>query len=153
MPNFHLNEELGDELDDDLYDEICEIGEDGNVLMDDEKYRAALSKFEAALDLLPEPKTKWEAYTWLKASTGDALFFLKQYAESKEELFDAMNGPDGEFNPFVLMRLGECFYETGDHRAQEFLLRAYMLEGSELFVDEDPKYYGLIEALVKSNRK
>jgi tetratricopeptide (TPR) repeat protein len=142
-----------EDLDDDLYEEICEISEEGNVLMDNNNYQGGLEKFQKALILLPEPQTKWEAYTWLKASTGDAYFFLKDYANAKEEFFDAMNGPDGYFNPFVLMRLGECFHETGDDRAQDFLMKAFLLEGKELFDTEDSKYFALIKSLTEKSFK
>lgn len=39
-----------------------------------------------------------------------------------------MNGPDGQFNPFILLRLGQVLFELGDMRsAQEYLARAHML--------------------------
>ncbi len=36
-----------------------------------------------------------------------------------------------------------------DEIAAEYLLRAYMLEGEEIFEDEDEKYYNCIKDLIK----
>jgi tetratricopeptide (TPR) repeat protein len=109
--------------------------------MDDEAWDQAIGVFSQAMDLLPEPKRQWEAAMWLYASIGDAHFMKGDYAEAKESFFDAMNCPDGIENPFVLLRAGETLYKLGDlEGAKEYMLRAYMLEGEEIFEDEDPEY-------------
>ena len=61
------------------------------------------------------------------------------------------NCPNGVSNPYVLFRLGQSLVETQDNnQAREFLLRAYMLVGDDIFWDEDEKYYNVIKDLVKT---
>ncbi|MDO5679526.1 MAG: hypothetical protein Q4G54_04290, partial [Pelistega sp.] len=141
-----------DELDDDIYLKIVELSEDGNDFMDNQDYTSAAQAFAEGLMLLPEPKTKWEAYTWLKAGTCDAYFFLNDFQKAQEEAFDAMNGPEGAYNPFILMRLGQCFYElngSDNEKAIDYLMKSYLLEGEEMFADEDPKYLKAIVPFIQ----
>ena len=55
-----------------------------------------------------------------------------------------------------MLRLGECCLEIGDEKnATEYLLRAYMMEGEEIFeLDEDgngdgKKYFDFLKSHVK----
>ena len=64
------------ELSDELYDRIEELSETGNEAMESEDYAKAISCFQEALDILPEPKEDWEAYLWLVGSIGDAHFMM-----------------------------------------------------------------------------
>ena len=105
------------------------------------------------MDLLPEPKVQWEAATWLNASIGDARYQQKDFTAALEALLDALNGPDGVSNPFIHLRLGECFQELGQvDRARDHLMRAYMLAGREIFESEPPWFFRLIEPEVTSGR-
>ena len=47
-----------------------------------------------------------------------------------------------------MLRLGQCAYELGKQEAAEYLMRAYMLAGEEIFEDEDEKYFNLIRPLI-----
>ena len=38
-----------------------------------------------------------------------------------------------------------------ESEAKEFLLRAYMLVGDDIFCDEDEKYYNVIKELVRTS--
>lgn len=44
-----------------------------NEAMESEDYAKAISCFQEALDILPEPKEDWEAYLWLCRLNGDAI--------------------------------------------------------------------------------
>ncbi|MGO4289143.1 tetratricopeptide repeat protein [Chitinophaga sp. RAB17] len=137
-------------LPDEVYEKIETLSEEGNVLADEENYDAALAKFTEALQLLPEPKHEWEASTWLNASIGDMLFFKADYSAAANSFFDALNGPDAQAVGFVQLRLGECLYELKqEEQALEHLLRAYMLEGAEIFTEEDPRYLDFLKARVE----
>jgi tetratricopeptide (TPR) repeat protein len=132
-----------------LYRQITYFSERGNVLMDAGRPAAAADLFLRAMELLPEPKAQWEAATWLNGSLGDALFAQQNYRGALQYFADALNCPDGIANPFIQLRLGECFYESGDLvRAEDHLMRAYMLEGREIFASEPEKYFELIAAHV-----
>jgi tetratricopeptide (TPR) repeat protein len=138
------------ELDDDLYDRILELSEEGNHLADADSYEAAHKKFEEALDLVPNPKIDWEASLWLYASIGDMYFFLRDYENATENFYNALNCPDGKSNAFVHLRLGESLYELRqDEKSIDHLLRAYMLEGKELFADEEEKYFKFLSKKVE----
>ncbi|HEY9256467.1 hypothetical protein [Chitinophaga sp.] len=137
-------------LPDEVYKQIEVLSEEGNVLADEENYDAALAKFTEALALLPDPKHEWEASTWLNASIGDMLFLKADYAAAANSFFDALNGPDAQAIGFVQLRLGECLYEEKqEEQALEHLLRAYMLEGAEIFAEEDSKYLDFLRARVE----
>jgi hypothetical protein len=48
------------------------------------------------------------------------------------------------------MRLGQCQFELGNkERAADELARAYMAEGSEIFKEEDPKYFAFLKTRLK----
>lgn len=133
------------ELSDELYDRIEELSETGNEAMESEDYAKAISCFQEALDILPEPKEDWEAYLWLVGSIGDAHFMMGNYGKSLEFFRKCYNIGETD-NPFILLRLGENYLEMEDEtNATEFLLRAYMLEGEKIF-KEDWKYSMAVRA-------
>lgn len=134
------------ELDEDLYEEILSLCSDGDQLVEESKYDEAIDLYLKALNLLPNPKNVWEASTWIYTALGDTYFIKGDYNAAKGYLLDAMNCPDGIENPFILMRLGESFYELQEiSKAKELLLRAYMMEGYAIFEDEDFKFFSLIK--------
>ena len=62
----------------------------------------------------------------------------------------------GYGNPFIMLRLGECCLEIGDEKnAIEYLLRAYMMEGKEIFEpdengeDDGQKYFDFLRTHVE----
>ncbi|KWF07091.1 tetratricopeptide repeat protein [Burkholderia pseudomultivorans] len=129
------------ELDNELYERIAALSDAGDALAEDEDYAGALAKYRDAFDLLPEPKTNWEAATWLLAAIGDAHFFQQDYAAGRDAFGDAMHCPGAIGNPFLHLRLGQCQFELDQlDRAADELMRAYMGGGPELFEDEDGKY-------------
>ena len=139
------------ELEDKIYDELTAICEKGNVFADNEEYESALECFNEALKLLPQPYDEWEAATWIYASIGDMLYFMEDYEKCLDNFMEAMKCPDGLGNPFIYLRIGECFYHLGNmDKAKDFLLRAYMLEGEEIFKNDDGDafYFKVIEDIV-----
>ena len=101
------------ELSDELYDRIEELSETGNEAMESEDYAKAISCFQEALDILPEPKEDWEAYLWLAGSIGDAHFMMGNYGKSLEFFRKCYNIGETD-NPFILLRLGENYLEMED---------------------------------------
>lgn len=131
------DEELTDEQQE-LMDGYCEKG---NQEMDEENYNQAASWFQKAYAVLPDPKDDWEATGYITASLGDALFSAGKFKEALEQLLIANNfyGSDNA-NPFVLLRLGEAYFELGEEqKALTYLFNAYQMEGQQLF-DDDKKY-------------
>jgi tetratricopeptide (TPR) repeat protein len=132
-----VDDELTDEQQD-LMDDYCEKG---NAEMDKENYSAAADWFKKAYEVLPDPKEDWEATGYITASLGDALFSEGKFEAAKEQLLIAYEFyADEKNNPFVMLRLGEAYFELGDEKtALKFLLKAYEMEGPQLFED-DKKY-------------
>ena len=127
---------------------ICRAADD---FLEEGNIKDAYRKYKEALDIIPNPKTSYETATWIFVSIGDLFFKNKQYEKARDYFFEAKNCPNGVSNPYVLFRLGQSLVETQDNnQAREFLLRAYMLVGDDIFWDEDEKYYNVIKDLVKT---
>ena len=135
-----------DELDDDLYKLITSYCEEGDRLFDDGLFDEALLEYDSAWDLLPEPKLKWDAASWIYAAKGDVYFFKGDYSDALPFFRDLYNQFE-MINEFVLIRYGQCLYESGQtEEGKRFIFEAYMLGGKELFIHENAKYYTLIES-------
>ena len=120
-----------------IYDKVDDLSSEGNDFCDAGQFDDAIAKWSEALDLLPEPKSDWEASTWLWASIGDAEYQRGKLTEARTAFFDALNGPDGQSNAFIHYRLGQCEIKLGNQdNGVEHLLRAYMLDGDRIFSDE-----------------
>ncbi len=133
------------ELDERLYEKITDLCDEGEGLLEEGLYEKALTKYKKALDLLPLPKEEWEASTWIYSAIGDTYFLKKDYKTASTYFYNALNCPDGISNPFILLRLGQSLFEIRDlEKSKEYLLKAYMLEGYNIFNDEDDKYINLI---------
>jgi tetratricopeptide (TPR) repeat protein len=134
------------ELSDEVYERVQALCEAGDDLADDDQFAAALAKYWAAWDLLPEPQTDWPAATEVLAAVGDANYLAGDYAAGRDNLSLAMHCPGGLGNPFLHLRLGQCQFELGDlDRAADELARAYMGDGEDVFEDEDPKYLAFLK--------
>lgn len=120
------------------YTAIDRLSQEGNAFMDENKFQFAIEKWSQALELLPPPRSEWEAFLWLSASIGDAQFQQKQYTLALSSFQDALNAPGGIENPFIYYRLGQCQLALGALESGiESLLKAYMLDGDEIFLTEE----------------
>ena len=109
----------------------------------------AIESYEAAWSLLPEPKTDWEAATWILAAIGDTHYLSGEFERGRDSLLTAMHCPDAIGNPFLHLRLGQCQFELGNRkRAGDELARAFLLGGWELFQDEDPRYLDFVKSIL-----
>ncbi len=137
------------ELSDKIHDKITALSDEGDLLLENEKVDEALEKFQEALMLVPSPKSDWEASLWLYAAIGDSFFMKEDFEKTLGAFKDAYNCPEAVHNPYINLKIGESYFELEDfEKAKEFLLRAYMLEGKNIFEDEKEEYFLLIESLV-----
>lgn len=125
--------------------EIDRLCARGDIDADRGDFPQALACYWAAWDLLPEPKIRHEAATWILAAVGDANFLGADYVAGRDNLCTVMNCPGGLGNPFLHFRLGQCHYELGQmEAAYDELSRAYHTGGAALFDDDAPKYLALL---------
>lgn len=138
------------ELSNDIHDKVTALSQEGDRLADNGDYRAAVEHYIEALDLLPEPKTEWDACTWLLVAIGDANFKAGNHEQALAALSDAMHCPDAIGNPFIHLRLGQVQFELGNlPRANDELARAYMGAGKEIFSEDDPKYFEHLKTVLR----
>lgn len=139
------------ELSQDVLDQIAELSESGNEYMDEDDFDAAVSMWEEALELIPDPQNTYAESVWLNASIGDAWFLQDDFESALTYFMIAKSNiaENAYQNPFIMLRLGQCFLETGDtDQAKEFLLRAYMLDAESVFEGEDDKYLSFLKTYV-----
>lgn len=141
------------ELSDSVHDEIKRLCAIGDAHAERKDFPDALASYWAAWDLLPEPKTDWEAATWILVAIGDANFLGGDFVAGRDNLSNAMHCPGAIGNPFIHFRLGQCQFEVGNHeRAADELVRAYMGAGREIFDQHDPKYFRFLQSRAKDIR-
>lgn len=142
------------ELSDADYDKIEQLSEEGNQFYEQQKLQQALRKYEAALSIVPDPKVDWEASTWLYTSIADVNFSKGDLEQAKENYYNALNCPDGISNGYIQLSMGQTLYELEEFdKSKEFLLRAYMIEGEDIFEDEEPKYLKSISDMIDEPEK
>ena len=129
---------------------IDDYAEEGNELFEEEKYLQAISIWLEGLNSLNKPLNMQSEAVWFQTSIADAYFMLGEYEKAYPYLWDAKSNITGEgyTNPFVMLRLGQCSFELGKDDAAEYLIRAYMLAGDDIFESEDEKYFDQIKNLV-----
>ena len=131
--------------------ELDKLAEEGNKYFDNNEYNKALEIWNRALGLIPEPKKNFSETVWFLTSIGDIYFMQGKYEEAFNYFEDAKNNLSGEGinNPFIILRLGQSAFELGKKElATENLLRAYMLEGKEIFEEDDKKYFEFLKSNV-----
>ena len=134
------------ELPAETYEQIQRLSAEGDKLAAAAHYADALARYWAAWDLLPEPRTDWDAATWLLGTIGDANFLGGDFVAGRDNLSTAMHCPGAIGNPFLHLRLGQCQLELDNHdRAADELTRAYMAEGYRIFKDQNPKYFAFLK--------
>jgi hypothetical protein len=139
-----------DELPDEIHHQIQDICRKGDALAGRGEFREARKTYWTAFDLVPEPREDWNATTWILAAIGDSFFLERDFKHGVDAFSDAVRCAGGLGNVFIHLRMGECYFELGDEkRAADNLTRAYMGGGREVFAKEDPKYFRLLERVLK----
>ncbi|GAA2183137.1 hypothetical protein GCM10009785_25430 [Brooklawnia cerclae] len=104
----------------------------------------AIATWRQAIDMLDDTPTDHPMAMWFYASIGDALTEARRWDEADQALNQAL-AAGGTGNAFVWLRKGQALAELGNQKAAlDALTSAYMLDGDEIFDDEDPKYRQLL---------
>lgn len=129
------------ELPSTVHTQIEALCAEGDRLAGQQMFEDAVARYNAAWQLVPDPKANWNASTWVLAAIGDACFLGGFQTSAREALEYAMHCPNGVGNPFLHLRLGQVLYDAGEQeRAADELARAYMGAGSDIFADQDARY-------------
>lgn len=138
-------------MDDATHHKIKRLCALGDKFAEDNQHENAINEYNKAWKLIPEPKNKWEASTWVLAAIADSCFFLGKHKSARQALEYAMECPGGLGNPFLHLRLGQVLFEQCEMKlAADELIRAYMGAGEDLFEKDDPKYLVFLKSLMKS---
>lgn len=115
------------------------------------QFQQAEQVYQAALALIPEPKHAFWETTRIYVGFGEIHFVQGQFEQAAHFYQECMKMPEGFINPFVLLRRGQIAFEQDDAiTAAEHLTRALMLEGTEIFDEEDPKYLDFLKTVLKA---
>ena len=126
--------------------EIIRLCQTGDELSSQNRYEDAVTEYNKAWKLLPEPKNDWDAATWILAAIADACFFLGKKKSARQALKYVMTCPGAIGNPFLHLRLGQILFDDGEEAAAaDELMRAYMGAGSDIFANDDPKYFAFLK--------
>lgn len=138
------------ELSNELYNQIVFELEQGDQYAETGQHNEAIKKYENALNLVPFQKENWEVSLHIYTAMADSYFNLGNYQQASNNYEQALKCPDGLDNGYVWLGLGEAFYELENmNKAKDALISAYMLEGEEIFEEEDGKYFFLIQDLIR----
>jgi hypothetical protein len=139
------------DLPDDVHERVKILCAAGDQLAAQESYVDAIAKYEEAFAQLPEPRTDWDAATWIKAALADAHFFSGDYQACWNATQDAVKCCPGALeNAFLHLRAGQAAFELEwTEVASQWLTTAWMAEGDDLFRDEDPKYLALLRRILR----
>ena len=154
-------EDSDEELSPELEERLEKLYEKGNRLEQKERYEEALQAWQEGYALIPAgSRLGLEATIQFLAAIGDIYFLRKELYQEAYECFEAARGYGGYGNPFIMLRLGECCLELGDEKnAVEYLMRAWMMEGEEIFEpdengeDDGSKYYEFLQAHVDLEKR
>lgn len=109
----------------------------------------ALSFYKKALEQIPNPKMNWEIALQVFTALADCYFNLGSWDLANEYYNKALLCPDGVEYGYIWLGLGQSYFEIGNlEKAKDCLMSAYMLEGIEIFEDQDNKYFSLIEKFI-----
>ena len=134
------------EIDKITVDEMIRHCEKGDELSSQNRYEDAVTEYNKAWKLLPEPKNDWDAATWILAAIADACFLLGKKKSARQALEYVMTCPGAIGNPFLHLRLGQILFDDGEEAAAaDELMRAYMGAGSDIFANDDPKYFAFLK--------
>lgn len=135
------------------YDSIMHEMEEGDRASENDFFKSALKHYEEALSLISIPKTDWEISLHVYTALGDCCFNLEDYLQANSYYNEALKCPDAIEYGYVWLGLGQSFYELGNmEKAKDALVSAYMLDGKDIFEDEDDKYYDLIKEIVQQGQ-
>ena len=140
---FELTDSALDKTTTDQLRKLCMAGYE---YYDQGNYKDAVRSFFKAWALLPKPQTHFQEAGWVLTALGDSYFKMGNYNSGIEALRSAFHCPQTDNNPFIHLRLGQCYYQTEQlDLAKIYLKTAHKLGGDKPFFKEDSCYIDLIK--------
>jgi len=137
------------QLSDALHRQITALCKEGDALASAGEPEDARQKYIAALKLLPGEPVQWEAATWIYVALGDVHFHAQNVDKAFKCFYNAVQSPKGLGNPYIHLRLGQLYFEQENFaKATDELTRAYMGGGTDIFMEDDPKYLEFLETKI-----
>ena len=129
-----------------LQERIALLGNDGDAFETAGDLASALARYGAAFNLLPEPKTDWDASAPILSKMGTAFFLDGRFEAGADALKLALQCAAGGVSPSIHLRLGQCELELDNRSAAiEHLTMVYQHGGADMFETEDPKYLAFLK--------
>lgn len=124
----------------DVAAEVEALSDEGEGAAAAGAFAQAVLRYEAALELLPEPRGQWDAASWLWRAVADARYRGRDFAGALEPIALAMHH-GGHDDAILHLRRGQCLLELGQRGdALDALARAYVGGGRALFAREEPRW-------------
>ena len=140
------------ELPERLVKQIAALVSKGDAAMEQGDLDAADQSYLEAFRLLPEPKLFQEGGVEIGVARAEVKFKRGEFEKVAIMLGNLMDQHKAGFiegiigNPYIHLRLGQAQLELGNkERAKDELARAFMGGGTDIFKDEDPKYFTFIK--------
>jgi tetratricopeptide (TPR) repeat protein len=118
----------------------------GDDAMEEESCDLALDFYQQALKKVPDPKHDWKISFHLYTAMGNVYFNMHDFENAVYCYNQALQCPDGTVAGHVWLSLGQAYCEIDEtEKAKDALVNACMLEGKEIFNDDNQEYFQLIK--------
>ncbi len=119
----------------------------GDRLLDKEDFKQAKVVYQQALNVLNDcDEVHRDLCKETLIALGDVCFLSSDYKQAVQYLDLYLEHNNGKSNPMLNLRLGQSLFEIGDVKGGwEYLFKAFMSGGVELFSGEDTKYLFFVQ--------
>ena len=138
-----------EELSEKLYEAITNLLDEGDELVERCKYKEAIAYYEEAMNRLPEPKEDWTLFDTIAICIGDSYYEMGEYIVADRFYTMSLTRGSGIENPYVWYVKGRNLIKLGNkEEAIDALMRAYMLDGTDVFDTDDGEFLSYIEPYI-----
>lgn len=138
-----------EELSEKLYEAITNLLDEGDELVERGKYKEAIAYYEEAMNRLPEPKEDRALFDTIAICIGDSYYEMGEYIVADRFYSMSLTRGSGIENPYVWYVKGRNLIKLGNkEEAIDALMRAYMLDGTDVFDTDDGEFLSYIEPYI-----
>ncbi|MFC2276075.1 MAG: tetratricopeptide repeat protein [Prevotella nigrescens] len=138
-----------EELSEKLYEAITNLLDEGDELVERGKYKEAIAYYEEAMNRLPEPKEDWTLFDTIAICIGDSYYEMGEYIVADRFYTMSLTRGSGIENPYVWYVKGRNLIKLDNkEEGVDALMRAYMLDGTDVFDTDDGEFLSYIEPYI-----